>query len=429
MLNACVGLSIERRCQFDLTAQRYYREAGPGDRVYVSTRGLGELLSREQFASRGINRVFSGGSTIEGSAIELANGCLRELNAVHAFLKDTAADEADHMLPEIAETIATGQAMKSPKVQIIPFQARVEYEVKPGGESELLWYLPKLKSEDASRGLRASASRPGFAVVVKNCPSEERPGNKFDSRIGKAKPLSRGVLKRMLPGETSRLFELALADESDESARSTSNECKMFEQMDFTQVKISPEERAIVDLRATAVGAEIERRISSLKIGHLGEARVSRLSLNALTSQVALVADLRAREKIALGEALKLVGKTTEDLNGQVTQSWKAAGTEVTKLRSELSETTRKLAQAANAESRAVGVLDFAQRDLDAARRQQADASRSLGVAVQAKNEAQRQVEMSSGRVKDAERNVIDLAKLMNQLPPPQLARRPRWRS
>ena len=123
-----------------------------------------------------------------------------------------------------------------------------------------------------------------------------------------------------------------------------------------------------------------------------------------------------------------MVGKTVDDLAGDVIQQWKAAGAEATKLHSDLSETTRKLGQAANAASKAVGVLDFAQHDLDSARKQQADVRRAMGGAVSAKNEAQRQLKSASGRVKDAERKVIDLAKLMNQLPAPSLARLPLWR-
>ena len=69
--------------------------------------------------------------------MELATGCLRELNAVYAFLQDTAADEADRLLPEIAETIMTGKGMKSPKVQIVPFKANVKYTAKPAGRERV----------------------------------------------------------------------------------------------------------------------------------------------------------------------------------------------------------------------------------------------------------------------------------------------------
>src|SRR5262249_20857410 len=93
LLNGCLGSKFERQCDFEMLAKKYDRDAAPTDRVYVSTRGLAELLAAGQFAGSRPRAVFSGGSTIEGSAVELASGCLRELNAVHAFLQDAAPDE------------------------------------------------------------------------------------------------------------------------------------------------------------------------------------------------------------------------------------------------------------------------------------------------------------------------------------------------
>jgi hypothetical protein len=372
--------------------------------------------------------VCSDGSTIEGSAVELASGCLRELNAVHAFLQDAAPDEAERLLAEVAETIMSGKGLKSPSVQIVPFKATTKYTLRRVGATELSRYLPTLKVDDAQPASKESVLLPGFAVLVKNSPARKPSFDELRAKCGSALPISAGLLKRALPSQSLRLLELAIGENTDTRKTLSPKAAKMFEAVDCSRLKISPDDPSFIDLRETPVGAEIKAKLAKLKIGNQGEVELGRFSVNLQTGQVAMVANLRAKDKATLGEGMNLVGKKVDDLGGEVIADWKGATGEVTKLRAELAETTRRLGLAANAASKAVGVLDFAQRDLDASRKQLESVRRSLAAAVSAKNEAQHQMKTASGRVKDAEREVIDLARILNQLPAPMLARRPLWR-
>ena len=177
MLGAALGLQYESSCTFDDEVRAIYRAAGPNTRVYVSTRGLSELLSWEHSADATARGFASGGSTIGGTIDELARACLNELNGARAFLEQSAAGQAHGLEREIMDTLLTRKELDTPSVQIKPFVGRVKYTARVAGISQLPKYLPGLEPKDRQPGNDLLASSPwvcdsgqGSADPVRNRP-------------------------------------------------------------------------------------------------------------------------------------------------------------------------------------------------------------------------------------------------------------------
>ncbi len=212
MLGAALGLQYESACTFDDEVARIYRGAGPKTRVYVSTRGLSELLSWENSSDATLRGFVSGGSTIGGTIDELAKACLNELNGAHAFLEQSAAGQADGLDREMMDTIITRKGLDTPSLQIKPFVGRVKYTARVAGSSQLLKYLHGLEAKIDKAGMTFTLPRRGFAILVKDRPVPS--ANELRVSIGKMTAQNPQAMKAALRGEHYRLLEPALSGEA-----------------------------------------------------------------------------------------------------------------------------------------------------------------------------------------------------------------------
>lgn len=427
LLTACLGLDVDRQCDYDDVVRQAYRGIAPTDRVYVSTRGLSELLTPEHAGSAAVDAVVSGGSTIEGTANELVAACRRELNSVNAFLRDTAKDEADNALPRLAEAIASGQPFESPKLTIKPLHAHMKYTARLAGASELLNFLPGLKRKNGELG-STSSPRPGFIVVVKNV-AQPLSAKDFAAQIGTAH-LPAAFLQQ-LPAGTVPLFSTAQLDPDDPFTAVAASLATAFKNLDYGQLKpIDPADPVFLDLRATPIGKTLNALVGNLKVGNAGDPpTISKLSLNLHTGQVSATVNLSAKAKVKLADAIRIVGKTFHDIDASFLKDWQNASAEVANLSKELSDATAKLAPANADVKNAIDALNGANHALDLAKASYQHALAVLNSATAAQANAGHDVAVAKNNVKQAEDTVKHFTDLVGhlQLPPARHIHWPHW--
>jgi hypothetical protein len=367
MLGAALGLQYESSCTFDDEVRAIYRGAGPNTRVYVSTRGLAELLSWEHSADATLRGLRSGGSTIGGTIDELARACLNELSGAHAFVEQSAAGEADGLEREVMDTLITRKALDTPALEIKPFVGRVKYTARVAGRSQLPKYLPGLEAKIDNPGMTFSVPRRGFAILVKD--RQVASANELRASIGTMTARSPQAITATLRGENYRLLERALSGETgDVGERIAPALEKRFRDLDYARIPTDRKNPFCLDLRRTPVGAEFERLSASLRIGKQGEEVLRRLSFDTHTGQVSIAVELRAQEQTSLEQAIKVVGRTVDDLNDITVRTWKASIDGGKDLRQQIDRATTEVAAAAALVGRETTELLTAQNAVNSAR-------------------------------------------------------------
>jgi len=416
MLATAFGFQLDRQCTFDDEVAKVYRDAGSNASVFVSTRGLAELLSPEHAADATVKAVISGGSTIEGSLDEVATGCLNELNGAYAFLQQSASDQADKLLGNLMDAMVTGTKLDAPTVQIKPFVAQMNYTVKlTDGAQQLLKYIPGLQQKIDKVGLTYSFPRPGFAIVVKNHPVPTR--NALRAKIGTIKSLSPQALKAALPSGSYQLLEPVLTSGSvDPTAVITASLESLFKSIDYTGMMVDPVYPYCLDLRGTPVQKELERLARTLKIGNQGEANLSRLSFNFHTGQVSIAIDLRAKDVTTLQAALKVVGKTVDDVSDDSVRTWKAAVADVEKVRQQIDTAVKHVSSASDVVAKRTGEMLAAQAAVNAATAARNGAKSLLDGAVNMENHRADDLRNARKAVAQAQSRIGDLEKLIERL-------------
>ena len=417
LLTTAFGFQLDRQCDFDDVIAKIYRNAGANASVYVSTRGLAELLSPEHLADAGVKAVLSGGSTIEGSADEIATGCLNELNGAYAFLQQTASTEADKLLDNIMEAILKGSELDTPTVQIKLFRAQMKYTVKPtGGALQILKYIPSLQKKISQLGLTYSYPRLGFAIVVKNRPVAAR--GTLQASVGSAKSPSPNSLRLALTswelpsvgtcGTTSGGIDpTALVSDSLET---------MAKGIDYSTLQIDTTFPYCLDLRGTPVGKELERLAGNLKIGNQGTATVSRLSFNFHTGQVSAVIDLDAKDVTTLEKAISYAGKTVEDVSSDAVRSWKAAEADVEKVRQQINAATVSVSAASTNLAKRTNDLHVAQDTVNVAKLTWTKATVAVNDAVAMENHRNDDLRNARNAVAQVQSRINDARKLIDHL-------------
>ncbi len=416
MVATAFGFQLDRQCTFDDAVAKVYRDAGSNASVYVSTRGLAELLSPEHAADATVKAVISGGSTIEGSFDEVAQGCLDELNGAYTFLRQTASNEADKLLSNLMDAMITGANLDSPTVQIKPFVAQMNYTVRlTDGSKQLLKYLPSLQKQIDKVGLTYSFPRPGFAVVVKNHPVPVR--SALRTQIGTIKSLDPQALKTALPAASYQLLEPVLSSGSvDPTATITASLESLFKNLDYSALSVDAAFPYCLELSGTPVQTELERLTRNLKIGNQGQAKVSRLSFNFHTGQVSVALDMQAKDVTTLQAALKIVGKTIEEVSDDAVRTWKTAIADVEKAREKVDDAVKTL----NAESAVVAKrtsdLFNAQTAVNAATAARNGAKNLLDGALVMENHRSDDLRNARKALADVQSRIGDLERLIQRL-------------
>jgi hypothetical protein len=425
LIATAFGFQVDRQCDFDAVVAKIYGDAGAGASVYVSTRGLAELLSPEHLADAGVKAVLSGGSTIEGSADEIATGCLNELNGAFAFLQQTASTEANRLLDNIMDAILTGSELDTPTVQIKLFQARMDYVVKPtDGALAMLNYIPSLQKKITQLGLKYSYPRLGFAIIVKNRPVATR--GTLQARVGSAKSLSPNALKLALPAASYQVLELALTSGGIDPMALVSNSLEtMVKGIDFSTLPIDTTFPYCLDLRGTALGKELERLAGDLKIGNQATAKLSRLSFNFHTGQISTIIDLDAKDVTTLEKAISLAGKTVEDVSSDAVRSRKAAEADVEKVRQQINAATMNVGAASTNLAKRSNDLHVAQDAVNSAKSTWGKAAAAENAAVAMENHrnddlrnARSAMAQVQSRINDAQKLIDHLSHLIPSPPP-----------
>jgi hypothetical protein len=416
MLAASLGLRVERESTFDDLVARIHRGVSENTRVYVSSRGFSELFAPEHTVDGVWKAILSGGSTGAGSADEVANGCLRELNGVYAFLQETVPEEANELLKHIMPAILTHDHWETPTVELRAIKGEMKYTVKQGELTRLAKYLPGLAKRNSNVGKTLSVPRNGFAVFVR---PKVQAGATQDLRakFGKFKANGPDVLKTALHGESYRLLELAIDHSVDVSSVVAPGLSKLFRGFDYSRATHDEKDASLLDLRQTSIGKEFESFASkTLKIGKEGSARVSRLTIDAGTGQAAIVIDLRAKQSSTLREAIHVAKKSVEDVNDETVMRWKAAALSVERLHDEIPLATLELSHASSKISGLSEVLKIDQEHLTSVLAEQKAAQAALDEATRARTFSQGRRDAAANAVERAEQNVKDLGKLITKL-------------
>jgi hypothetical protein len=317
MLKASLAARVERECTFDDEVARIHRGVADNTRVYVSSRGLSELLASEHAIDGVWKGVLSGLTTTGGSADEVVNGCLRELNAAYAFLQETAPKEADELLKHILPAMLTHDHWETPTVQMRAFRGQMKYTVKQGDVTRLMQFLPGLGKKNADIGKTLSVPRHGFALFVRATAPAGMPKD-LKARLGTFKTVGPEVFKSLFHGESYRMLEPALARVVDVSTVIAPGMSKLFRDFDYSRVTHDEKDLSLLDLRKTSISKEFESfAATNLRIGNCGSARVSRLTFNRQTGQAVIVIDLTAKQRSTLTEAIHVAKKSVEDVNDE----------------------------------------------------------------------------------------------------------------
>ncbi len=415
MLGAALGLQYESACTFDDEVKAIYRGAGPNTRVYVSTRGLSELLSWEQATDATLRGFVSGGSTIGGTIDELARACLNELNGAQAFLQQSAAGQPVGLAREIMDTLTTRKGLDTPALEIKPFVGRAKYTARVAGSSQLLKYVPGLESKIDQVGMSFSLPRRGFAILVKD--RQVPSANALLTRIGKMTPPSPQAIKDALRGENYRLLEPVLSGAAgDVSELIAPGLEKRFRDLDYSRIPGERRNPACLDLRRTPVGAEFERLSAKLRIGNQGEEALRRLSVNTHSGQVSIAVELRAREQTSLEQAINVAGRTVNDLSDFSVRSWKESLEGVKNLRQQIDLATTEVAAAAAAVGRETTNLLAARTAVNAARDEWSTAGELLSAANKSVSHCADELRIARDAESRAESRVANLKKLIGYL-------------
>jgi hypothetical protein len=416
MLGAALGNRVDRECTYDDEAAKVHSGISGSTLVYVSGRGLSELLAPERGVDGVWKNILSCGPTTPGSVDEVANGCLRELNGVHAFLQETVGDGADELLEKIVKTIVTHEQWETPTVQIKPVKFQMKYTVRPGGTTRLIRYLPGLVKRDGDTGKTLSVPRFGFAVLVRSAADAGSPKD-LRGRLGKSKAVGPEVLKKVLQGELYRLLEPAIDDTVDLSSVIAPGMERLFRDFDYSHAKPDRKDLSLMDLRATSISKEFESFAAKyLKIGNSGTALVRRLTFNAQTGQAVIEIDLIAKQKSTLKDAISVAKRSVEDVNDDSVIRWKAAAAQVKKLHDQIPLATSELAQASSKISGLVKVLKIDQEHLTSVLAEQEAAGAALDEATKVRGYCQGRRDAAANSVARAEQNVKDFQKLIFSL-------------
>ena len=100
-----------------------------------------------------------------GSADEIANALLKEVDAVYAFLQDQVGAEADNLIPSVADAIIMGKPLSTPKLTVSIVKGRMDYQVTVAGASELAGYIPSLKSTAWGTSRSARSPSGGWRAI------------------------------------------------------------------------------------------------------------------------------------------------------------------------------------------------------------------------------------------------------------------------
>jgi hypothetical protein len=415
MLGAALGLQYETSSTFDDEVRAIYRRAGPNTRVYVSTRGLSELLSWEHSAAATSRGFAPGGSTIAGTIDELARACLNELTGARAFLDQSSAGQADGLERDVMDTLIARKGLDTSSLQIKPFVGRVKYTARVAGSSQLPKYLPGLEARIDNPGMTFSLPRRGFAILVKDrrVPS----ANELRASIGKMTAPYPQAIKATLRGENCRLLEHALDGEAGiVSVRIAPGLEQQFRDLDFARVPIDRLNPFCLDLRRTPVGAVFERLSANLRIGNQGEEILRRLSFDTHSGQVSIAIELRAKEQTSLAQAINVAGRTVDDLNDITVRSWKSSIEGVKNLRHQIDLATTEVGAAGAAVGRDTTELLAVQNAVNSARDAWNTASGLLSAANKSLGHRADELKIARESESLAESRVMNLKKLIGFL-------------
>lgn len=423
MLATGTGLRVDRECTFEDEVAKLYPAASADTRVYVSSRGLSELLTTEHAIDEVWKGILSGGSTLEGTADELANGCLRELNGVYAFLQGTVGKEAEEHLEEIMQTILAHRSWNTPHVQIRAIEGRMKYTVRLPEESRLEKLLPALRKKSGDAGKTLSLPRYGFVVFVKPTATA---GYTKDLRLSPGKPRAAGeeVLKAALGDESYDMLEAAFYHKVDLSSVIAPGLDQLFRGVDYAHITGDVKDPFLFDLRTTSIRTKFESFAARLKIGNCGRADVRRLAFNPYTGQSLIEFDLLAKQETTLGEAIMIAKKSVEDVHDESIVKWKAAVLEVKKLHDRIPGATHKLAAASGKVGRLSELLKKDEANLAAVLAEQKTAQAAFDEATKAEKYSRGRRDAAANSVKRAEQNVKDFEKLIAELSHPLEAER-----
>jgi hypothetical protein len=416
-LGTALGFKLDKNCTFDTEVASIYQNAGAGASVYVSTRGLSELLSPEHAADASIKAVLSGGSTLEGALDEVARACLSEVNAVRAFLQQVAPTEADKLFGNVMQAIISGTKFESPTVSIHPFTAKMDYTVEvAGGAIALLKYLPNLQKDVDKLHATFSFPRAGFAVIVKSSPVPTRTA--LHSAIGTVHAIDPNVLRSALSEGSVQLLQVALTADADPMTVVSSAIETALKNLDLSTIPIDPAFPYCLDLKGTAVGTALDRLLKNLVIGKQGAATISRFNINFHSGQVSAVVDLRAKDSSSLRDALKLVEKVTTDIDDASLRAWKTATNDLEAVRQQVDVITNRVADASTVVNTRANAMIAAQNAANRAKLVRDRAQGLLNDAEAMENHRAQDLRNARKAVVQVQSRINSLQRLIRQLTP-----------
>ena len=151
----------------------------------------------------------------------------------------------------------------------------------------------------------------------------------------------------------------------------------------------------------------------NLKIGNQGQAKVSRLSFNFHTGQVSVVLDMQGKDVTTLQAALKIVGKTIEEVSDDAVRTWKTAIVDVEKAREKVDDAVKTLNSESAVVAKRTSDLFNAQTAVNAATAARNRAKNLLDGAIVMENHRSDDLRNARKTLSDVQSRIGDLEKLI----------------
>ncbi len=212
----------------------------------------------------------------------------------------------------------------------------MKYTVTLAGVSELGKYLGGREVETEKLGKQLTLPRFGFFITVKNSNPPKFP----DLMKIKVPADICSLLAKKLPEPALALIRPALSNALTPKLPFERVVLDQLEKLKLDELKVVD---GFVDILETPLGGKLNELAAKLRLGNRGEAKVSKLRVNAHTGAVDIEFSMRVLHVVSLEEVLKASGKSAEALTGEAARKWNAAKQNVDALKANLANQQGRL--------------------------------------------------------------------------------------